>query len=150
MEIEDGEEFKEWDEIIEPVREILNKEREIKLPKYKDWNLKTFDVANYLAPMYKIGDIVYHKLEIPKNALNNNQNTKQFRVGDIRWNTTPKKIINVIYMPDKPFNRYILEGMPNVSYSKYELMRAKPEEKETKYDVEKLLKVRSIKGKNNI
>jgi hypothetical protein len=40
-------------------------------------------------------------------------------------------------MTDEPYFRYILEGMPNVSYSEYELIKSK--EKETKYIVKDII-----------
>ena len=85
-----------------------------------------------------MGDVVYEKLNTPENALGHKQNTKNFRVGDYRYSQIPKKIIKVAYFTDKPYHRYILEGLPNVSYSEYELMKAK-DEKETKYEVKKII-----------
>jgi len=144
-ELEKNETYNEWTDILDEVRTELNKHREVKLPSYKNWKLKLTNIKEIPNTKYQINDVVYYKLEIPKNALNNNQNTKNFRVGDIRWSTAPRKIINIIHMPDKPFIRYILEGKNNVSYSENELMKSS--EKESKYFVEKFLKVKTVKGK---
>ena len=40
---------------------------------------------------------------------------------------------------NKPYYRYLLEGLPNVSYSDDELIKAKKEEKETKWEVERFI-----------
>lgn len=149
-EIESGEQYSEWTDILKSVRRLLNKHRKIELPKIKDWidNNTILPILNNTEkPKFKVGDIVHQKLEIPKNALNNKQPTTNFRVGDYRYSTTPKKIIKIIDMPDKPFFRYILEGMPNVSYADVELIKAKATEKETKYEVEKFIKKHTIKKK---
>lgn len=144
-ELETGEIYKEWTDILEPVRKELNNYREIKLIKLKDWKPKLFDpVAVKEQAKYKIGDLVHRKLDYPKNALNNNQPTANFRMGDFRWDTLARKVKKVVYMPDAPFYRYVLEGLPNVSYPEIELMPSK--EKQQKYDVEKFLKEKVIKG----
>jgi hypothetical protein len=151
-EIESGEQYSEWTDILKSVRRLLNKHRKIELPKFKDWIDNSNDdilpiLNNTEKPKFKVGNIVHHKLEIPKNALNNEQPTTNFRVGDMKYNPTPKKIVKIIDMPDKPFFRYILEGMPNVSYGITELIKAKPTEKETKYEIERFIKKQTIKKK---
>jgi hypothetical protein len=148
-EIETGEEYYEWTDIIKLVRKELNKEREKKMPKYKDW-IDTIVYPNVITagkPLFKIGDIVHQKLEIPKNALNNNQPTTKFRAGDFRYSVVPKKIIKIITMMDKPYYRYMLEGWPNVSYSDDELIKAKKEEKETKWEVERFINKKIVNKK---
>jgi len=149
-EIESGEQYSEWTDILKSVRRLLNKHRKIELPKIKDWidNNTILPILNNTEkPKFKVGNIVHQKLEIPKNALNNKQSTHNFRMGDYRYDRTPKKIIKIIDMPDKPFFRYILEGMPNVSYCDNELIKAKPSEKETKYEIERLIEKHTIKKK---
>jgi hypothetical protein len=71
---------------------------------------------------YKIGDMVYYKIQTPKNALNNRINDTKFRQGDYRYDPVPKQIIKVVYMPDMPYYRYILDDRKNVSYSENELL----------------------------
>jgi hypothetical protein len=36
-------------------------------------------------PKYKVGDLVYVKLEIPYNVLGHKESTTNFSVGDVRW-----------------------------------------------------------------
>ena len=142
-EMENDEPYNEWTDILEPVRKELNNYRKIKLPKFKDWNLKLFNPAIVKEqPKFKIGDLVHRKLDYPKNALNNKQPTEKFRKGDFRWDTVARKINKVVYMPDPPFYRYVLEGLPNVSYPEIELIKSN--EIHQKYDVDKFLKKQYI------
>jgi len=116
--------YKEWTDILNFVRKELNAIRKKEL---------NFDVENYPAfdfkkagkSKYKIGDLVYEKLDHPQNALGQKQPTANFRVGDYRYSKQPKKIIKIIYMNDEPFYRYMLEGIKNASYSSLELMPSK-------------------------
>ena len=145
-EIETDEHYDEWTDILTFVRKELNKHREITLPAYKDWKIKLFDPEKVtVKPKYKIGDMVHRKLDYPRNALNNNQNTATFRVGDVRWDTLARRVNKVIYMPDNPPYRYVVEGLPNVSYCELELMPS--DEVEQKYEVEKFINKKSMNRK---
>jgi hypothetical protein len=140
-EIETEKVYREWTDVIDIVRTDLNKFRKKKLNRSNDINnlpVFPFDIAKN--PKYKIGDIVHEKLDWAENALANKQPTSLFRVGDYRFSTTPKKIVQVLYMNDYPYYRYLLEGLPNVSYSEYELIPSK--EKETKYKVKEIINKR--------
>ena len=145
-EIELGKPYNNWDDIINNVRIDLNKFREFK-PIDNQFTQKFPELAfdNYkIKPKYNIDDIVYYKSEIPLNALGNPQNTKNFRVGDYRYNIKePRKITN-IYYGDKnvPF-RYQLENIKNVSYPENEILPAKTE-KESKYIVEKIVDKKKV------
>lgn len=134
---ETGKVYKEWDDIIGLVRDELNSIRKKKLKKY---NINDYPVPDITKKQnFKTGDIVHYKLDWAENALGNKQPTPFFRVGDYRYSRVPKKITKTLYFNDVPYYRYILEGMPNVSYSEHQLIPSK--EKETKY------KVKSIIGK---
>ena len=144
-EIQTGKQFNEWDEIIGLVRTELNKHRKVKLMSLKQFaensvkNLpKTRDV-----PKFKIGDIVHYKLDYPENALGHKQPTANFRVGDFRWSVPVRKIVKVIYMTDTPYYRYMLEGLPNVSYADTELMSSI--KKESTYKVKEIIGRRTFK-----
>jgi hypothetical protein len=52
------------------------------------------------------------------------QSSPHFRNGDYLFSQTTRKIIKVIYMNTAPFYRYMLDGIPNASYSEYELLPA--------------------------
>jgi hypothetical protein len=119
---------KNWLPIIYLIRDEINKERIIKVP--KDINSYVYpcrdgtdEKGEYVKPKFKIGDSVYYKSEVPLDALGNKQNTKQFRQGDYRWNPKPKKIVKILYYPAPIVYRYMLSDMPNVSYTKNELMK---------------------------
>jgi hypothetical protein len=89
---------------------------------------------------FNIGDIVYYKLDYPQDALGNKASTAQFRVGDYRWSVAVKKIVKVINMLDFPYYRYILEGMPHVSFSDNQLKKTKNKEKiQTEYIVKQII-----------
>lgn len=139
-----GKTYKEWDDIIDYVRTELNKIRKKTLKKF---NINDYPLPNTTQKQkFKTGDIVHYKLDWAENALGNKQPSPNFRVGDYRYSRVPKKIIKTLYMNDYPYYRYILEGMPNVSYSEYQLMPSK--EKATKYKVKSIIGKRTKNKKN--
>jgi hypothetical protein len=135
IEVETGHIAKSWLPCLSIIREGLNKIRIIKTP--DDINSYHYPVADgsyqvkkgkklvdiYIDAKFKVGDMVYYKSEVPLNALGHKQNTKLFRVGDIRYNLNPKKIIKVLNYPSPNPYRYMLEGIPNVSYTDKELKK---------------------------
>lgn len=135
--------YKEWTDIIPFVRRELNKIRK-KDPK-KIQVKHDYKFVFEEKPKYKIGDVVFEKLDTPENALGHKQPTEKFRVGDYRFSVIPKKIVNILIFTDKPHYRYLLEGINNASFSENELMPSK--EKATKYKVKKILDKKKIKGK---
>lgn len=135
--------YKNWDDIIDVVRKELNK---IRVKKLKPYNINNYPVPNLEKPSkFNVGDIVHYKLDWAENALGQKQPTPYFRIGDYRYSKVPKKIIQVLYFNDEPYYRYLLEGMDKVSFSEYQLMMAKKDEKETKYKVKKILDKRVVK-----
>lgn len=124
----------DWLPVIPILRKELNKIREIKLPdditthKYPvfDNEIKTKSKSSILIqPKFKIGDSVHRALDAPRTALGKKQNTKNFRAGDITFDTSPNTIEKIIYMAGKgPNYRYILNGIHNASYIDNELMKA--------------------------
>ena len=127
METKTGKTYKEWTDVLDTIRKDLNKSR----IKKDDNPFTSVMIPPTLAtPSYKVGDLVIRKLERSQNALGQNQNTLQFRVGDIRWDIkNPRKIIKVVFYPNNV--RYILDGLPNVSYTEVELKKASITEKNT-------------------
>ena len=135
---ETGKVYKEWTDIIDEIRIDLNKVRKKKLKNYVDPDdYPTFDIESAGNPKYQVGSIVHEKLDWAENALGKKQPTPEFRQGDYRFSKIPKKVVQVLYMNDKPYYRYILSGLPHVSYSEYELMPSK--EKEEKFKVKKII-----------
>jgi hypothetical protein len=131
----------QWLKVIPIIRKRLNSIRKKKLPKGDTW--KTMDypafepseevikktkkgekvVNKLINPMYKKGDMVHHILDRPQNA----QEKKQiggFRMGDHRWSTNKKKIVQVLMYPGTAVHyRYLLDGIKEASYSKHELKK---------------------------
>ena len=83
-EIETGEEYKEWSDILNTLRDELNKVRNIK-PDKDPFNYKFPEVKTN--SKFKVDDVIYYKSEIPLSALGYKQPTDRFRVGDYRYMT---------------------------------------------------------------
>jgi len=131
-ETDTGKKYREWTDVVDKVREGLNAIRKKKLPA----NVQThkYPLVNIKAPenKYKVGDLVYHRLERAEDALGNKQSTAKFREGDARWSAVPHAIEKVLYYPGKITYRYMLSDLPNVSYQEAELKPATETTKEWK------------------
>ena len=93
---------------------------------------------------YKVGDLVYRKLDIPKNSLNNYESIQNFRTGDYRYDIEePKKIKKVVYYANNV--RYILNGFPNVAYRQDELLPVEKEKNDEKFAVKKIWDKKIVK-----
>lgn len=120
-----GEVYKEWDspKILNLIRKDLN---EFRKQPVQDIHKIVYKLPDYTkTAKYKVDDLVYRAVEIPKNALGNNQNTHNFREGDYRWDKVPRKIVRVLAYPPPVHYRYILDTLPHVSFSENQLMKAK-------------------------
>jgi len=149
---EKGETYREWDEITDYVRTELNKKENRALRKDEDlqeppdnWDSR-FDETLKTDPEYKVGDIVYVRLDAPKDAVEKKKLHGKFRMGDMRFDDTPMRITGIVPFPSRsiPY-RYLLEGKKRVSYAPWQLMTA--DEKEQKYDVKDLIDKRTHKKK---
>lgn len=134
-----GERFVEWTDFVSLVRKELNDYRKERRKKQKINQLEIDKIAKGIDKdsKFKVGDVVFYALDVPRDALNNEQSTQKFREGDYRWAKAPKKIINVFFYGDPIAYRYELEGIKNVSYTDKQLRPSK--EKETKYDVKSII-----------
>jgi hypothetical protein len=132
-----GKEYTEWTDIIDFVRHELNAFK--KHPKDIDMNTYTPKPLNIEEPpKYKLHDLVYRRIEKPVNENDDKLHDHRFRQGDVRYNLIePRKIIRVLAYTSKNPWRYILSGIPNVSYAEAELLPAK--EKEEKYKVRQII-----------
>ena len=74
-----------------------------------------------IKPKYKEGDLVNVLLEEPRTILGKKQPTKNFRMGDLRLEKKKRKIIKVLYYSGPNHYRYLIEGLPNASYTEQEL-----------------------------
>ena len=114
------------------IKDSENKDSETKETKPKEININNLfkgktDGKVYLEtqPKFKVGQMVYRKLDKPRNALGHNQPTEKFREGDVRIDIIePRKIKRVLYMNTEPYYRYILNDVPGVSYPENELKKA--------------------------
>ena len=131
-EAETGKIYREWDKVLKQIITALNSRKRPDENPYK----KQYPLPTEKTPKFKIGDIVIYKLEVPRNALNNNQPTNNFRVGDYRWNyKAPKEIKKILYYENNI--RYILNTLPNVSYAENELKKAVIQAE--KFDVKEII-----------
>lgn len=140
---ETNEVYKEWTDIINSLRKLLNenpkKDQDPHTYKYRDNEI-------ILQPSkYKVGDFVHNILEHPENALGHKQPTKQFREGDYRFSQIGKRILNVLPYGDQ--YRYILNTIPNVAYAEWELLPSP--EKSDKYIIKQIIGKKKIKGKDH-
>jgi len=122
---------KEWTDVIDSVREELNKFRkhpaDQKLSTVKFGDVKT-------DAKFKVGDRVYYRSDVPLTALGHKQPTDRFRAGDYHFNVyDAREIKQVLYYGNNV--RYLLDGKLNVSYAESEL---KPADN-PKYVVKQLL-----------
>jgi hypothetical protein len=138
-EIETNKRYNEWTDILQIVRTELNKIRAVKLPKDKHENMMDIPTPQQIKQdsKFSIGDVVYRKLDYPQDALGHDQPTANFRVGDFRFEKTPRKITRVIIMNKNVPYRYMVEGIKNASFTDAQLMESK--EEDTKYTIKKIL-----------
>ena len=135
-----GKQYKEWVEVLPTVRKMLNEFRTI--PEGDPFT-DVYPSPDVVEPKFKVGDIVYRIADEPLDALGNKQPTKNFRMGDYRWNLVPRKIVRILRYSGKNPIRYLLENKTNVSYAEWELKRA---ETKVKYQVEYVKAKRTING----
>ena len=137
---ETGKVYREWDEIVNSLRKLLNENPN---PDQNPYTKKYPEDTILLTPSkYNVGDYVYHILEEPENALGHKQNTKKFREGDYRFNTVAKKVIQVLPYGDQ--YRYMIDGIKNVAYAEWELKKA--DESVDKYVIKRIINKRKTKG----
>ena len=134
--------YKEWDDVISIVRKDLNEYR--KKPT-KNRFTEIYPVPEFVEPKYKVGDLVYYKLNWAESQLGIKQPTPNFRMGDVRYRTIPTKIIKILHYSGKVPIRYLLNGKPNVSYAESELLPAK--EKVEKFIVRQIIDKKTVNKK---
>ena len=78
-------------------------------------------IYTQIKPKYKVGDLVNVLLEEPRTMLDKKQPTKNFRMGDLRLEKKKRKITKVLYYNGPNPYRYLIEGLPNASYTEQEL-----------------------------
>ena len=118
-EVETGRQYKQWTDVVDVIRNDLNA---IRLKQDGDPQYDIFKPPTDAIPKYKVGDKVYYKSEVPRNAFGEIQPTKNFREGDYRYNIKDIKTIKAV-LPYQRNIRYILNGKPKVSYAESELIK---------------------------
>ena len=72
-------------------------------------------------PKYKIGDLVNVLYSEPHDMTNKKQNTKEFRMADLRLEKKKRKITKVLYFSGPVPYRYLVEGLDRASYTEQEI-----------------------------
>ncbi len=140
---ETGKVFRNWTDIVDKVREVLNQHRKIVLP--KDLSSYQYPIFDFHAKpnKYKVGDIVSIKLDTPEDALGNKVSGKA-REGDIRW-SEPKKIERILYLSPPINYRYLVSGITNASFTEPQIRPS--EAKQEVYKVKDIIDKKKEKGK---
>jgi hypothetical protein len=129
------------DELRHGLNDLKNHPKDVDLSKYTP---KELDLSN--DPKYKVGQMVYRRLEKPLNDDGSVMQNTNFRQGDKRFELVPRKIKQVLmYSSPNPY-RYILDGFENVSYAEAELIKAKETEVVENWIVSRLLDKKTVKG----
>jgi hypothetical protein len=130
--------YNEWTDIVQKVRDGLNKIKDH--PKDQDpYTTPLAPVTMKEKPKYSVDDIVYVPLEKPEGV-----HDKRWRMGDIRYDTTPRKVKFVLIYPKN--YRYIVSHYPNVAYMESELKSATGETEE-KWEVQAIRDKRKVGNK---
>lgn len=147
MEEETGAAYRNWTDILGAVRTKLNAYRKKTYPADAPYT------HNYQFPIilnnknkYKVGDMVYIKLDQPQDALGNRVHGT-FRAGDMRWDRIPRKITHMFYYAGHKSTtyRYLVSDIKNATFSESQLKPAK--EKEQKWVVRSIIGKRKVRNK---
>ena len=94
---------------------------------------KIFDNKENIQPKFKVGDMVHRKLDYPVDILGNKiAGSSNFRTGDLRYELGKRAVIKLLYFPAHTYKndsskyessmyRYMLDGLPNASYTENQL-----------------------------
>ena len=137
-----GKVYTDWIDILEKTRVAINdfkKHRADQNP--NTYPMKEIDID--VPPKFKVGDLVYHKIEIAKDEYGKAFHHSKFRSGDERYSDEARKIVKEVVYPSKNPYRYILNGIPDVAYAEAELILANDKTEETWY-------IRKIIGKRTV
>ena len=138
--------YTDWDDIVDVLRTKLNKIREKKTENPRLQYIEPPDTT--YDPLYKVGDLVYHQLDTPQNALGHSISGK-FREGDYRFDKFPRKVIKVlVYSGHVPY-RYMLDNIPQCSYTEAQL-KAVDEIQDDAPPTEEMFIFQSFKGKRTV
>jgi hypothetical protein len=146
-EIETGEVSREWVEDLPDLVFLINEMRKLKRKEEKLTPLEKYLPVgdDRSAKVLKVGTNVRVILEEPK-SIDNKKLHGDFRSGDIRWENKIRQIKQISLRPRFP-PLYIIDGIPNVGYTRNQLQVVTKEDKAPesaikRYVVEKLLERR--------
>ena len=74
-----------------------------------------------IKPKFAVGQMVNVLYQEPHAMTGKKQNTKQFRMGDLRLEKKKRKVLKVLYYSGPNHYRYLIDGLPNASYTEQEL-----------------------------
>lgn len=144
--VELGKDYNEWTDILDVVGEEVNKYRKRDLSKLKEYQDKRyFNPEEAGEPEFNIGDYVHYKVDRPVDIRGNPINDSKFRAGDRIFSLETRKIDDILCYPSKPFYRYKLHDMKNVSYSASELKKS--EQSDDYYIIRKIIGMKVVKKK---
>jgi hypothetical protein len=124
--VEIDEDYYNWTDILDLVRDEVNKYRKRNLIKLKEYQDKRyFDFSEAGDPEFNIGDYVHWKMDRPTDILGNAINDNKFRKGDRIFSIETRQIVDILCYPSAPYYRYKLFEINNVSYSASELKLSK-------------------------
>lgn len=125
-ELETNEQSLIWKKNVRPLILELNNKFKKKAPLisqfFGHWKMISNKASDSLL---KVGDKVYVVLDQPTDILSHKKLSGHngFRQGDLRYNPHKIHIIeNILYVPNS-YPRYIVSGLPNVSFTKAELLQ---------------------------
>ena len=144
--MEKGKDYSDWTDILDMVREEVNKYRVRDLDKLRQYQDKRyFDPEVAGDPEFNVGDYVHYKVDRPIDIHGNPINDSKFRAGDRIFSLETRQIDDILCYPSEPYYRYKLHDMVNVSYSASEL---KPSDKKDDYYIlRKIVGVKTVAKK---
>ena len=129
IQLDNGEDYTNWTDILPQLRKQLNEYRERDLNKLKQYQSKQFHNPLIAKPKFNVGDFVHYKLNKPQNIRGLDvPDATRFRNGDRRYSIDAREIISIIEYPNPPYHRYKLHDLNNISFSHYELLKSEKDD----------------------
>ena len=143
--IESGETYREWAELLPYLRTKMNDPIIRKLREDEDvFEEKPPALDPMRKPKFSVGDLVHRQLDYPEDVFGKKQPTENFRAGDMRYEREPREIVDVFPYPPPVHFRFQLDGLENVSYPAWQLMESDLDEK--MYRVKQLIGRKTVKN----
>ena len=75
----------------------------------------------HMEPKFKVGQMVNVLYQEPHDMTGKKQPTKNFRMQDLRLEKKKRKVLKVLYYSGPNHYRYLIDGLPNASYTEQEI-----------------------------